>query len=114
MKDWVIAISNNGWMTNKLGIAWLKYFDMHTRSCTVGVYRLLIIDGHKSHISVNLRDMYKEAKIITLCIPAHLSHLLQPLDVAVFSPLKYAYSAEISGLACAMVTKINKPAFIQA
>jgi hypothetical protein len=113
MKDWVIAVSNNGWTTNELGIAWLKHFDMHTRSRTVGVYRLLIIDGHESHISIDFRDMCKEVKIITLCMLAHSSHLLQPLDVAVFSLLKRAYGAEISGLARAMVTKIDKPAFIQ-
>lgn len=50
-QDWVIAISENGWTTNELGFEWIKHFDKHTKTRTVGTYRLLIIDGHKSHNS---------------------------------------------------------------
>lgn len=47
--EWAIALSENGWTTNQLGIKWLQHFDKHTKDRTVGVYRLLVIDGHKSH-----------------------------------------------------------------
>ena len=66
IQDWVIGVSANGWTTNEHGIVWLKYFDMHTKLRTKGIYRLLIIDGYKSHNSVEFRDYYKEVKIITL------------------------------------------------
>lgn len=114
MDDWVIGVSSNGWTTNELGVAWLKHFNAHTKSRTVGVYRLLIIDGHESHNSIEFQDLCNEEKIITLCMPSHSSHLLQPLDVGIFSPLKRAYRSQISDLARLMATKINKPAFIQA
>jgi hypothetical protein len=26
LQDWAIAISNNGWTTNKPGVEWLKHF----------------------------------------------------------------------------------------
>jgi hypothetical protein len=48
-RDWVITVSENGWTTNELGLAWLKHFNEHTKRRVVGSYRLLIIDGHKSH-----------------------------------------------------------------
>lgn len=114
IEDWVIGVSANGWTTNEHGVAWLKYFDAYTKARTKGIYRLLIIDGHESHNSVEFRDYCKEAKIITLQMPSHSSHLLQPLDVGCFSPLKRAYGSEISALAATMVTKIDKPAFLQA
>jgi hypothetical protein len=47
-------------------------------------------------------------------MPPHSSHLLQPLDVGIFSPLKHAYKDEISALAAVHVEKIDKPDFLQA
>ena len=49
-----------------------------------------------------------------LCMPAYLSHLLQPLDVACFSPLKRAYSDVISGLARNCSSYISKETFLTA
>ncbi len=36
--DWVIAVSDNGWTTNELGVEWLKHFNKHTKDYTVGAY----------------------------------------------------------------------------
>jgi hypothetical protein len=55
-------------------------------------YLLLIFDGHKSHISVDLIDWAKEQKIILFILPAHTSHILQPLDVACFGPFQKIYN----------------------
>lgn len=114
MEDWVISVSANGWTINDHGVAWLKHFDVSIKLRTIGTYRLLIINGYESHNSIDFQDYYKEAKIITVQMPAHSSHLLQPLDVGCFSLLKRAYGAEILALARIMATKIDKLAFIQA
>jgi hypothetical protein len=50
--DWCFAISDNGWTTNDLGVAWLKHFVMHTKNRRVGAWQLLILDGHESHNSL--------------------------------------------------------------
>jgi hypothetical protein len=89
--DWVIAVSKNGWTTNELGLQWLKHFNEHTKRRVIGAYRLLIIDGHESHNSLDFQQYCKDHKVITLCMPPHSSHLLQPLNVGCFSPLKTAY-----------------------
>ena len=47
-------------------------------------------------------------------MPAHSSHLLQPLDVACFSPLKRAYGDMISGLARNRTHYISKETFLPA
>jgi hypothetical protein len=116
--DWVITVSNNGWTTNELGLEWLKHFDEHTKRRVVGSHRLLIIDGHESHDSLNFQNYCKENKIITLCMPPHSSHLLQPLDVGCFSPLKKAYGRQAEDLMRNCITHITKieflPCFIAA
>jgi hypothetical protein len=47
-------------------------------------------------------------------MPPHSSHLLQPLDVACFSPLKRRYSNEISILARNHAHHISKEDFLPA
>jgi hypothetical protein len=94
-REWVIALSENGWTTNQLGIEWLQHFDKHTKDRTVGVHRLLVIDGHESHQSLEFQQLCKQKNILTLCMPPHASHLLQPLDVGCFALLKRAYGQQV-------------------
>jgi hypothetical protein len=112
--DWVIATSQNGWTNNELGLEWLKHFDRSTTNRSTGPYRLLILDGHESHHSADFERYCKENKIITLCMPAHASHLLQPLDVGCFGPLKQAYGREIEHLIRCSITHISKTEFFSA
>ncbi|KAM5528615.1 transposase [Fusarium oxysporum f. sp. phaseoli] len=112
--DWVIALSENGWTNNKLGLEWLKHFNRATAKRSVGSYRLLILDGHESHHSIEFEEYCKENKIITLCMPAHASHLLQPLDVGCFGPLKKAYGRQIEHLIRCSITHISKTEFFPA
>ncbi|KAM5529679.1 hypothetical protein BFJ63_vAg16464 [Fusarium oxysporum f. sp. narcissi] len=112
--DWVIATSQNGWTNNQLGLEWLKHFDRSTTNRSTGPYRLLILDGHESHHSADFERYCEENKIITLCMPAHTSHLLQPLDVGCFGPLKKAYGREIEYLIRCSITHISKTEFFPA
>jgi hypothetical protein len=113
-RDWVIAVSPNGWTTNEIGVAWLKHFDAHTKTRTVGARRLLVLDGHESHHSLQFQEYCKENNIYTLCMPAHSSHLLQPLDVGCFSPLKRAYSREVDSLSRNHINHITTLEFLPA
>ena len=47
-------------------------------------------------------------------MPAHSSHLLQPLDVGCFGPMKKAYNKEIEYLVQARITHITKEDFFPA
>jgi hypothetical protein len=110
--NWVINVSDNGWTTNELGLKWLKHFDEHTKERTVGSHRLLILDGHESHTSVEFHQYCEEHEIITLCMPPHSSHLLQPLDVGCFSPMKKAYGRQAELMMRNKVTRITKLEFL--
>ncbi|KAK8092163.1 uncharacterized protein PG998_015176 [Apiospora kogelbergensis] len=89
-RNWVIKPTLNGWTDNETGPEWIKHFDEHTKGHRKGRYRLLILDGHESHISAEFEAYCKNNDIITISMPPHSSHLLQPLDVALYSPLKRA------------------------
>jgi hypothetical protein len=110
--DWEIGVSDNGWTTNKLGLDWLQHFDAHTKERTVGTYRLLVIDGHKSRDSLEFQQYCKDNKIITVCMPAHSSHLLQPLDVGCFAPLKKAYGRQAENLIRNQINHITEVEFV--
>jgi hypothetical protein len=75
---------------------------------------LLILDGHESHQLQDFKDYCLENKILTLCMPAHLSHILQLLDIICFAPLKLKYSQRVRDLACRRVFHINKEGFLPA
>ena len=45
-------------------------------------------------------------------MPPHSSHILQPLDVGCFAPLKQAYKKELRGLADSYIHHIDKKAFL--
>ena len=89
-------------------------FEPVTKGHTKGVYRLLVLDSHGSHSSLEFNLFYKEHLIITLYILPHSSHLLQPLDVSCFSVLKHLYRQEIEQLIRAGCNHIDKPDFLSA
>ncbi len=117
--NWVIALSDNGWISNELGFKWLsEVFEPNTAPRVVGKYRLLILDCHGSHATPEFDQFCTERAIITLYIPPHSSHLLQPLDIGCFSPLKRAYDSQIDEFMRLGVSYVDKaeflPAFIKA
>jgi hypothetical protein len=69
-------------------------FEPLTKPASPAQRRLLIMDGHGSHITANVTSQCIEHAIDLLVLPLHTSHVLQPLDVSVFSPLKRALAAE--------------------
>jgi hypothetical protein len=112
-KDWWIATSENGWTTDEIGLRWLKeVFEPYSRRYTTGAKRLLILDGHSSHLTAEFDNFCKQSSIICLCMPAHASHLLQPLDVGVFGPLKRAYGKLLEARMIAGNNHIDKEDFL--
>ena len=82
---------------------WLtEVFDPATKETTtsdrdfVPPYRLLILDGYDSHVTWQFVMACHEQRILPLCSPPHTTHLLQPLDIAIFGPLQKAYGDLVS------------------
>ena len=58
-------------------------------------WRLLIVDGHNSHFSVEFLTYFSDARIQLFCLPSHTTHILQPLDVGLFGPLQKYYGKRV-------------------
>lgn len=61
-------------------------------NCTKESPILLILDNHGSHISIGIINKARENGIVMLTLPPHCSHVLQPLDISVFSSFKEKYN----------------------
>lgn len=92
------ATSEKGWTNEDLGLKWLEIFDRHTKEKAGNSRRLLLVDGHSSHVNLRFIDYCDKNGILLAVLPPHSTHRLQPLDVGIFSPLAHAYSQEIDQL----------------
>lgn len=92
--------SPNGYTDNKLGFDYVKFFDRNTRDFADNgrFHRLVLLDGHSSHLTLEIIEycMQPHVNIHIICLPAHSTHILQPMDVGVFGPLSRAYKKEVS------------------
>jgi hypothetical protein len=59
-----------------------------TKKKSPGKYRLLLVDGHNSHYTIEFLLHACLNMIIVLCYPAHGTHVYQGLDVVIFLVLK--------------------------
>jgi hypothetical protein len=81
-----LASSPNGWTDNQIAVEWLKTtFEPKTRESKMGRYRLLILDGHVSHCSIEFILYAVMHDVIIICLLPHTTHKLQPCDVGVFT-----------------------------
>jgi hypothetical protein len=96
--SWRFYASPNGWTSNDIAVAWLReVFIPETTPATPG-RRLLILDGHGSHETDDFIYECYSNNIQLLFLPAHASHVLQPLDLSVFGSLKSHYRREFTRL----------------
>jgi hypothetical protein len=91
-----VVTSEHGWMNSKICLSWLRdVFDAETAEKAADRPRLLIWDGHVSHMTYEAAMYAKNHNILLLCLPPHSTALLQPLDKVLFGPLARAMSDEI-------------------
>src|SRR5208282_2409459 len=85
-----IAVSESGYTNDVLSYEWLKHFDKQTQPPN-GEWRMLVMDGHGSHLTIEFVDYcyQPDVKISVFLLPAHSTHILQPLDIGVFQSYKH-------------------------
>src|SRR6266536_1261664 len=87
--DTLMAITSSRYSNNLMGMEYIQHFHKMTEHLAKGKYRMLIFDGHGSHILDNFTWFCWQKNIVPFRLPAHTTHLLQPLDVGIFQPLKH-------------------------
>jgi len=96
--DFLFTTSENGWTSNDIGLRWLDEVFL-PETANNGEKRLLLIDGHGSHISSEFMWKCYENDVLLIYLIPHSSHVLQPLDLSCFSPLKSRYRKELMDVA---------------
>ena len=87
---WIYA-NEKGWMKSHIFFKWFVEWEKKTCSYTsdeVLEGRLMIYDGHLSHVGFTTLQCSLEWKVTILKLPPNTTDLLQPLDVSVFKSLK--------------------------
>ena len=81
----VYGMSESGWMETANFLEWFKkmFVPAVTPLLQTGPV-VLFLDGHYSHLSLQLIHFAKSKGIHLFSFPPHLTHLLQPLDVGVY------------------------------
>lgn len=90
--QWGIARSDNGWMTAETFYEYIANV-LHpylVKQKTIFPI-ILFVDGHKSHITYNLSILCNTLQIELIALYPNATRILQPADVAVFSPVKAAW-----------------------
>jgi hypothetical protein len=83
------GMSDSGYSNDELGFEWIQHFNQYTRDSIRGEWRLLIMDGHSSHMTHEFITYCYDNKIHPFLLPAHSTHLLQPLDISIFQLMKH-------------------------
>ena len=97
-----------------LALDWLSgHFISQTTPLDPSTKRLLIVDGHESHCTIDFIELCDLHNIILLVLPPHTTHYLQPLDVACFGPLQRWYSSEVEAHGRYNGTYIEKSDFLK-
>ena len=90
----VIEMQPNAWMTRWMFESWISHFIECMRrdpGLDQTNHLLLILDGHNSHITLEVVKTSMEAGLDIVSLPSHTSHTLHPLDVSYFAPFKTAF-----------------------
>jgi hypothetical protein len=97
--DVFVSSSLTGWTNNDVGLAWLEQvFNRRTEQNArlQKEWRLLILDSHGSHLSMDFIEFCEANRILLAVFPPHSTHTLQPLDVVCFKPLFSNYTSALN------------------
>ena len=89
-----MAMQENGWITEEIFLGWLDHFrESVPRGVSQEFKHLLLVDGHKTHMTLVVVTKAACLGIDIALLPPHTTHRLQPLDVAVFKSFKTNFLA---------------------
>jgi hypothetical protein len=95
LMDYRIACSLNDWTDGELAVEWMvEDFDRQTKEKADGKTRVLLMDRHSLHYTLELLKFAWANNIIILGYPPHCTQALQGLDVVCFAQMKEAWKEE--------------------
>ncbi|KAF9803401.1 hypothetical protein SFRURICE_007247 [Spodoptera frugiperda] len=77
---------------------------------------LLLLDSHRSHMSLHLSTICEQNGIILYATPPNTSHTLQPVNVSIFEPMKSSWPSVVGNFLSKpenVNSRLNKTKFCQ-
>lgn len=108
-----LAHSENGWITQELGVGYLQTFIDETKEKCKGRTRVLLVDGHTSHCTYEFLKLAADNNIIILCYPPHATHVYQGLDVACFGTMKKYWHEACEAYESVANKRVSKAKFLE-
>lgn len=94
-KGWGVGHTESGWMSAESFYYYIKnVFFKWLKEKNHPFPVILYVDGHSSHCTLPLVKFCKENQIELISLYPNATHIIQPLDVALFRPLKASYAKE--------------------
>ena len=87
--------TQSGWMNGELFPHVLNHFIKHLR-CSIENPAVVFMDNHENHLGIEVIEIARMSGMSIITFPPHTSHKLQPLDVAVYGPLKCHYKKAVN------------------
>ncbi|XP_045492332.1 tigger transposable element-derived protein 1-like [Colias croceus] len=95
-QEWCLGKSETGWMRGEIFFEYItNEFNSWIVDNNIKKPVLLLVDGHKSHMSLALSTMCEKLQIILYALPPNTTHILQPADVSVFAPVKTYWKSTV-------------------
>lgn len=83
-------------------LSWARLFVESVRDLTAGGRKvLLIFDAYRSHMSLDVLQLFNDNGVVVYALPAHTSGKTQPLDVVAFAVFKNALNEALHTAASA-------------
>lgn len=90
--SYFIGRSDSGWMVSETFYEYItNCFHPWLLENKIQLPVVLFLDGHKSHINVELFEFCVQNSIVLYCLPPNATHIIQPCDVSIFKSLKTAW-----------------------
>lgn len=95
-EEWGVGRSENGWMTGPTFYGYMvNIFEPYLEANKIQRPVIFFMDGHSSHLTLELSEFCTKAGIILVALYPNSTHVLQPLDVAFFHPLKVEWRKQV-------------------
>lgn len=93
---YLLAVSDSGYTNDEISFETIKHINRFTKPRMKGKSRLLLLDNHECHLSLQFLEYCDDEGIIPFALPPHTTHFLQPLDVGCFQPNKHYHRQAVN------------------
>ncbi|XP_057332989.1 uncharacterized protein LOC130672420 [Microplitis mediator] len=95
-EGWILGKSESGWMKTDI------FYDYFVKSLNPWLTDkkikkpvLVLVDGHKSHLTLKISEYCANNGIILYALPPNTAHMMPPADVSLFKPLKNEWTETV-------------------